>query len=80
MDFRTDPRFESYNSSGYRYNAETRTLFLKMRHRDEFEDIVIYHGIPEEAEPAPEEAAVQSSVPAEAGTEEVPAEAAPDQF
>jgi hypothetical protein len=51
-----------------------------MRHRDEFEDIVIYHGIPEEAEPAPEEATVQSSVPAEAGTEEVPAEAAPDQF
>jgi hypothetical protein len=53
-----------------------------MRHRDEFEDIVIYHGIPEEteAEPAPEEAALPSSDPVEAGTEEVPSEAAPDQF
>lgn len=46
MDFRTDPRFESYNSSGYRYNAETRTLYLKMLHRDEAEDVVIYHGTP----------------------------------
>lgn len=44
MDFRTDPRFESYNSSGYRYNEETQTLFLKMRHKAEYEDIVIYPG------------------------------------
>lgn len=44
MDFRTDPRFESYNSSGYRYNEETNTLFLKMRHKAEYEDIVMYPG------------------------------------
>jgi hypothetical protein len=42
MDFHTDPRFESYNSSGYKYDAETGTLFLKMRHKAENEDVVIW--------------------------------------
>lgn len=46
MDFRTDPRFESYNSSGYRYNEQTETLFLKMRHKTEREDVVVYFGEP----------------------------------
>ena len=50
MDFRTDPRFESYNSSGYRYSAETETLYLKMRHKAEFEDVILYY---EEAKRAP---------------------------
>ncbi len=44
MDFRTDPRFESYNSSGYRYNEETSTLYLKMRHKAEIEEVVIWPG------------------------------------
>jgi len=84
MDFRTDPRFESYNSSGYRYNAETRTLYLKMRHREEFEDIVIYHGIPTENEredaPVPETEAVSPDPdPESAGTAEAALDAA-DQF
>ncbi len=53
MDFRTDPRFESYNSSGYRYDQESETLFLKMRHKVEVEDVVIHYGTPapETAEP-----------------------------
>lgn len=42
MDFRTDPSFEIYNSSGYRYDEKTGTLFLKMRHKAEFEDVVLY--------------------------------------
>lgn len=42
MDFHTDPRFESYNSSGYKYDPETGTLFLKMRHKAENEDVVIW--------------------------------------
>ena len=42
MDFHTDPRFESYNSSGYKYDAETGTLFLKMRHKAENEDVIIW--------------------------------------
>jgi hypothetical protein len=44
IDFHTDPHFESYNSSGYRYNEETNTLYLKMRHKSEYEDVIIYTG------------------------------------
>jgi len=44
LDFHTDPRFESYNSSGYVYNEQTGTLYLKMRHKNEYEDVVIYPG------------------------------------
>ncbi len=33
MPFRTDPRFETYNSSGYVYQSDTQTLFLKSRHK-----------------------------------------------
>lgn len=44
IDFRTDPRFETYNSSGYRYHAGTGTLFLKMRHREEHETVRLFTG------------------------------------
>jgi len=44
IDFHTDPHFESYNSSGYGYNEETNTLYLKMRHKSEYEDVIIYSG------------------------------------
>ncbi len=73
MDFRTDPRFESYNSSGYRYNAATKTLYLKMLHRDEAEDIVIYHGIPEAEEPdGASDSLPESDADREAGSESSP--------
>lgn len=39
MAFRTDPRFETYNSSGYVYQADKQTLLLKSRHRSEIETI-----------------------------------------
>lgn len=65
MDFRTDPRFETYNSSGYRYDAATKTLYLKMRHRSEFEDVVIYRGEPvQDGEPVPESGDPDAAVPA----------------
>lgn len=35
--FRTDPRFETYNSSGYVYKNENGTLLLKSRHKSEKE-------------------------------------------
>lgn len=51
LDFRTDPRFESYNSSGYRYDSNTQTLYLKMRHKAEYEDVLLnYEPIIEEQE------------------------------
>ncbi len=37
MAFRTDPRFETYNSSGYVYKKTTETLLLKSRHKSHFE-------------------------------------------
>ncbi|MDD5930772.1 MAG: hypothetical protein PUC37_13300 [Spirochaetales bacterium] len=39
MQFRTDPRFETYNSSGYVYKASTKTLLLKSRHKKQLETI-----------------------------------------
>lgn len=39
MAFRTDPRFEAYNSSGYVYNRDSETLLLKSRHKQRFETI-----------------------------------------
>lgn len=41
ISFHTDPRFETYNSSGYVYNESTRTLFLKSRHKSQKEKIVL---------------------------------------
>lgn len=39
MAFRTDPRFETYNSSGYVYKSGTRTLLYKSRHKSEKETV-----------------------------------------
>ncbi len=59
--FHTDPRFESYNSSGYVYNEQTRTLFLKSRHKDNREVIKLFFSRPVSARPA----AAETSAPAE---------------
>lgn len=40
--FRTDPRFETYNSSGYVYEADTNTLFIKSRHKSQIELIRLF--------------------------------------
>jgi hypothetical protein len=42
MKFRTDPRFETYNSSGYVYQTETETLFIKSRHKSQKELIRLF--------------------------------------
>jgi hypothetical protein len=39
IPYRTDPRFETYNSSGYVYDETTQTLLLKSRHRSQRESI-----------------------------------------
>jgi hypothetical protein len=43
MDFRTDPQFERYDSSGWSYNAQEQTLLLKMKHRTTVEHIRIFY-------------------------------------
>ena len=42
MMFRTDPRFETYNSSGYVYSESSKTLFLKSRHKSKNELIRLW--------------------------------------
>jgi hypothetical protein len=39
IHFRTDPHFETYNSSGYVYNEETKTLYLKLKHKNDVETV-----------------------------------------
>jgi hypothetical protein len=39
ISYRTDPRFETYNSSGFVYDGAAQTLLLKSRHRSQAESI-----------------------------------------
>lgn len=56
MDFRTDPQFEIYNSSGYVYRSAMRALLLKSRHKSQHEIVKLFYRdvtqqeIPQEAE------------------------------
>jgi hypothetical protein len=43
MDYRTDPEFEQYDSSGWVYSAQEQILVLKMKHRSSVEYIRIYY-------------------------------------
>jgi hypothetical protein len=42
IDYRTDPQFERYDSSGWSYSASEQTLLLKIRHRETVEHIRIF--------------------------------------
>ena len=42
LRFRTDPKFETYNSSGYAYDEARKTLFLKSRHKSTSELIRLF--------------------------------------
>ncbi len=46
IDFRTDPRFERYDSSGWAYSASEQTLILKMKHKMPVEQVRIYFEAP----------------------------------
>jgi hypothetical protein len=43
MDYRTDPEFERYDSSGWVYSARDQILTLKMKHRSTVEHIRIFY-------------------------------------
>jgi len=43
IDFRTDPRFERYDSSGWAYSPSEQTLMLKIKHRNPTEHIRIVY-------------------------------------
>ncbi|MDR3145737.1 MAG: hypothetical protein LBU21_05620 [Treponema sp.] len=44
MDWRSDPNFERYDSSGWAYHAQERILALKVKHRTAVEHVRIYLG------------------------------------
>ena len=44
MDYRTDPQFERYESSGWSYNSQEQTLIVKMQHRSQVERIRVFFG------------------------------------
>lgn len=44
--FRTDPRFETYNSSGYVYQNSSHSLFIKSRHKSKMELIRLFYDEP----------------------------------
>ena len=72
MAFRTDPRFETYNSSGYVYKAETETLLLKSRHKTQVEDIRMSYVAPKPAPvpaPKPAEPAAETTATETAASE-----------
>mgnify|MGYP000951006081 FL=1 len=63
IPFRSDARFEMYNSSGYAYNANSRILYVKMRHRSEYETIRLSLGTAPQASASaqPEQAGAASN-------------------
>ena len=73
MSFRTDPRFETYNSSGYVYKKNTETLLLKSRHKSQEEKIRLVYRV---AKPAAAPVVETTPEPA-ASTEETAPAAAP---
>lgn len=70
--FRTDPRFESYNSSGYVYRAESNMLLLKSRHHLASETVRLVYSSPKpaQAQASPEEPAQETAPAPQAQTPE----------
>ncbi|MDR1428847.1 MAG: hypothetical protein LBI85_01030 [Spirochaetaceae bacterium] len=64
IDYRTDPQFERYDSSGWAYSASEQTLIIKMKHKTQVEYVRIFHQAPS-ASPAnaPPANASPASVP-----------------
>jgi hypothetical protein len=53
IDYRTDPQFERYDSSGWAYSSSEQSLLLKIKHREQVEHIVIYTAPPPPPSPPP---------------------------
>lgn len=70
MAFRSDPRFETYNSSGYVFESSDKLLLLKSRHKQQIEKIRLVYRTTET--PAPE-----AETGGEAPSDEEPASAEP---
>lgn len=75
MAFRSDPRFETYNSSGYVYRSDDKLLLLKSRHKQQIEKLKLVYQTAQAPSPAIETEATttETEPPAESETQE-PAE------
>jgi len=69
IPFRSDVRFEMYNSSGYAYNTNGKILYLKMRHKSEYETVRLSFGTAPQPQPQPATAAEEPSDPAHTAPE-----------
>ncbi|MGP1455562.1 MAG: hypothetical protein ACTTJ7_07385 [Treponema sp.] len=65
IPFRSDSRYAMYHSSGYRYNSDSKLLYLKMLHKAEYEVIKLSF---EQAAPA---ASATPSTPASSVQQEI---------
>ncbi|MDR0387947.1 MAG: hypothetical protein LBH57_07900 [Treponema sp.] len=43
IDYRTDPQFERYDSSGWSFSSSEQTLLLKLKHRSQIEHIRVFY-------------------------------------
>jgi hypothetical protein len=43
IDYRSDPQFERYNSPGWAYSRDTKTLLVKLVHRTEVETLKVFY-------------------------------------
>ena len=75
IPFRSDARFEMYNSSGYAYDASNKILYLKMRHKSEYETIKLSIGA------APQQSPIErpASIPEQEAAPPAPASSVPEQ-
>ncbi len=71
LSYHSDKRFESYNSSGFIYNENTSTLFLKSRQKSESEIVRLTFG-KNTRQPAPKPAAEVNSAASSAQTQTAP--------
>ena len=74
MAFRTDPRFETYNSSGYVYKKSSETLLLKSRHKSQLEKVrLVYHAKPAPASVVETPVVENTEADSESAEQEAPA-------
>ncbi|MGN0729334.1 hypothetical protein [Treponema sp.] len=76
--FRTDPRFETYNSSGYVYQAPSRLLFIKSRHKSKIELIRLFLDSPLIFESTADPSVMSVIPPAPSAPEPKPEEPSPE--
>lgn len=65
IDFKTDQRFEIYNSSGYIYNERSGTLLLKLKHKKTSEEVILFLGKPPSPAKIPVQVAPLATQPVE---------------